>query len=282
MLAAILGCTLLAPPEPAMGVTFCRVGETELKMDIYRPEGPGPFPGLVVIHGGAWIQGKREDMTEFAQGLSKRGFVAATVSYRLAPKFSWPAQWDDVQTATRFLRANAKQYNIDPKRMGATGASAGGHLALMLGFTDTRDKVPADFPKESSRVSAVLNLMGPTDLRRDYNSGYDMLFQALLKKPRAQASVEIAEGSPVNHIDAKSAPVFTIHGTADPVVPFAQAIWLDESLKKAGIPHDSVYIEGMKHEFPLSDPKVLEAFTRGVDFLARRLGATAPTAAGSR
>lgn len=286
MTGALLGIVLAftpAPP-PALGVTYATVGDATLKMDVYSPEGAGPHPAVVVIHGGAWIGGKREDMTPLAQALAQRGFVAATVSYRLAPKHAWPAMIDDVQTATRFLRGNAIQYRIDPKRVGAAGASAGGHLSLLLGFTDTRDPAPAVFPKESSRVSAVLNLFGPTDLSRDYGPNMDMLFQAVMKKPRAEAATEIREGSPVNHINEKSAPVFTIHGTADPVVPYAQATWLTERLNAAKVPNELVSIEGMKHELPMTDPRVASAMQRGIEFLARRLGAPsalAPTA-GSR
>lgn len=255
-------------------IVYAKVGGVDLMMDVYHPAVAaenGKSPAVVVIHGGAWMGGKRQDMAELCQAIAKKGMLAATVQYRLAPRFKWPAMWDDTQTAVRYLRANAEKFGIDPKRIGATGASAGGHLSLMLGSTDTRDPDAEHFKGVSSRVKAVLNLFGPTDMSQDYPPQMDLLFMQVLGKPRAQAAEEIRQASPVTHIKKDAAPVFTIHGSADPLVPVVQARRLDEALKKAGVPHVQHIIEGMGHEIAKSKPEAMKAMEAGIDWLAASL-----------
>src|SRR5512133_1631627 len=141
MLRSFLLLLALQQPQPELNVEYAKIGDQSLHMDIYRPmPATKPMAAVVVIHGGGWMSGKRQDMAGMATTLSQNGMFAATVSYRLAPKDKWPAMLDDVQTAVRYLRANSKKYNIDPNRIGAGGASAGGHLSLFLGLRDTRDK----------------------------------------------------------------------------------------------------------------------------------------------
>lgn len=271
---SLIASIVLAPPAIERDVVYARVGEDTLMMDVFRPgEGTGrPVPAVVVIHGGAWISGKRQDMDALAQMLANQGVLAATVSYRLAPKHKWPAMLDDVQTAVRFLRKESKRFNIDPAKMGAAGASAGGHLSLLLGYRDTRDPKPALHPGPSSKVQAVLNLFGPTDMSRDFGAMYDPLYMTLLGKPRKDAAVEIRDASPVTFIDAKSAPTFTFHGDKDVVVPVAQARWLDEKLAAAKVERETVIVEGIGHEVPMDKPAVAAALKRGVQFLLRHLG----------
>ena len=128
-------------------ITYGKAGDTELKLDLARPQGDGPFPAIVFIHGGGWYQGNRQGYRGQIQEAAKRGYVAATISYRLmqfdeskketttaTPIF--PAQIHDAKAAIRWLRANAKKYHVDPDRIGVTGGSAGGHLSLLGGLTD--------------------------------------------------------------------------------------------------------------------------------------------------
>lgn len=244
-------------------------------MDVYSPgeASTARRSAVVVIHGGAWMGGNRKDMAALSRLIAEEGMVAASVSYRLAPKSRWPAMIDDVQTAVRYLRQNALKFGIAPQKIGATGASAGGHLALLLGFTDTRDPRPKEYSGQSSRVAAVLNLFGPTDLRRDYGPQFDAVFQIVTGKRRSEAGTEIRQASPVAWIDARSAPVFTIQGTTDLLVPAAQAKWLDESLRKAGVPSELRVIEGMGHEIDTKRPEAVRALRDGVRFLRERLAA---------
>lgn len=243
-------------------------------MDIYQPDstiGSAPRPAIVTIHGGAWMAGNRQMMTAWCEKFAQAGFVAATVSYRLAPKYKWPTMLDDVQTATRYLRTKAKDYNLDPGRIGAAGHSAGGHLALMLGSCDTWDKAPTVFADQSSRVRAVLSLAGPTDLRYDYPPAFDFAFAAVLGKPKAEAGEVIERASPVTHIDAKSAPAFLIQGRKDTTVAPRQAERLVDVLQKAKVPFEIVWIPEMGHVPAPNDTQFDEAFSQGIKFLGKML-----------
>jgi acetyl esterase/lipase len=274
MLSIVLAVCMLRDDkvDVTLGTVYRVVGDVELKMDLYRPKAAeGPLPAVVVIHGGAWVMGDRKDMEPVARAIAESGMLAANIQYRLAPRFKYPAFLDDAQAAVRYLRANAEGLGIDPKRIAAAGASAGGHIALMLGFTDTRDPAPADHPKESSRVRAVLNIFGPTDLGQDFPPSVDPLFQMVLGKPKAEAAEEIKQGSPLTHLDAADAPVFTVHGTADAVVPIKQTERLSARLKELGVRHETVIIEGMGHDAGGKDPdmqkRFRDALARGIAFL---------------
>jgi len=138
-----------------------------LKLDLASPKGlDHAVPAIVVIHGGGWMAGKRQDMTSFAKEAAAHGYVAATISYRFAPKHRFPAQIEDSKCAVRYLRAHAKELNIDPKRIGAMGVSAGAHLAMMLGAMDSADAMEGDGgnPEQPSKVQAVVSFVGPVNL----------------------------------------------------------------------------------------------------------------------
>lgn len=261
-----------------MDVVYSRPGGEELKMDLHRPADAGDkvLPCVVVIHGGSWVAGQRRDMDQLSRVFASKGVMAANISYRLAkaPKFHrWPAMLDDAQTAVRFLRENAPKYKIDPDRIGAAGASAGAHLSLFLGSRDTRDPKPAEYRGPSSRVMAVLDLFGPTDMTQDYprNVAIDFLFQTVLGKPRDQAQKEIEDASPIRFMDAKSAPVFIVQGLADTLVVPNQSRMLETKLKELGIVVESRYVEGMGHGGDLADPPTAAAYEAGVDWLVKRL-----------
>src|SRR5712691_3000594 len=117
-------------------------------------DGTAPFPALVCIHGGGWRIGNRQQLDQSIETFAGRGYVAVTVSYRLAPQAKFPAQIEDCKATVRWLRANAKDLKINPERIGALGFSAGAHLACLLGTTDERDGLEGDGgnPKQSSRV----------------------------------------------------------------------------------------------------------------------------------
>ena len=121
--------------EVQTDVVYGKIGERELKMDLMVPKekSENPLPVVVWIHGGAWLEGTKEP--NVALPLVKYGFVTASIEYRLTPEAIWPAQIHDCKAAIRFLRANAKKFNIDPGRIGVWGSSAGGHLVAMLGLT---------------------------------------------------------------------------------------------------------------------------------------------------
>src|SRR5436190_17481820 len=119
---------------------FARPGGKALKLDLARPgEGAGPFPAVVCLHGGGWVGGSRKQMGQTIGVLARRGYVAVAPDYRVAPADRFPACVEDCKAAVRWLRRHAKQYNIDPDRIGVVGLAAGGHLACLLGVTDPSD-----------------------------------------------------------------------------------------------------------------------------------------------
>lgn len=271
MIATLMLLALGPKVEP--DVVYAKVGETELKMDLYYPSEavPKSNAAVIVIHGGAWISGDRKQMAQLAQYFASRGLFAASVQYRLAPKAVWPAMLDDVQTGVRFLRANATKYGFDPNRIGASGASAGGHLSLFLGTRDTRDGKGL-YSDQSSRVRAVFDIFGPTDMTRDYPPTVDALFAMVLGKPRKDADREIRDASPLFFVDKKSAPVFIFQGLADPLVNPNQSRYLEAKYRELGIPVESTYVEGVGHELPVDkNSKVKQAVERGTDWLIKYL-----------
>lgn len=272
MISALL---LLFANEPRIeaDVTYATIAGTELKLDLYHPpaDAPKTDAAVVVIHGGAWMSGTRKDLRDLSIQLAKRGMLAASVQYRLAPKSPWPAMLDDVQTATRYLRANAGKLNFNPNRIGATGASAGGHLAIFLGSRETRDPKPEVHPNVSSRVHAVLDLFGPTDMSKDFPTNLDAMFQIVLGKPRAQAADAIRDASPINFITKDSAPMFIYQGLADPLVHHNQSRYLEDKLKSLGVPVQAVYLKDVQHNVPMANPKVREAMEQGIEWLAIHL-----------
>ncbi len=156
-----------ATPASERDVVYTKAGPDELKLDVSRPAGnDGVFPAVLVIHGGAWRAGNKSDVGPIMAEFTKRGYVAVSPQYRFCPKNVFPAQVHDVKAAVRFIKANAKKYHVDPDRIGAIGFSAGGHLALMLGLTAGSDGLEGDVSAGApdSRVKAVVNYFGPTDL----------------------------------------------------------------------------------------------------------------------
>ena len=118
------------------GIEYANPDDQHLMLNIARPKtGDGPFPAIVCIHGGGFRAGKREGYDGLIIRLAQKGYVAMTVSYRLAPKYQFPAAVHDTKAAVRWARANAAKYQIDPARIGTTGGSAGGHLAQFLALT---------------------------------------------------------------------------------------------------------------------------------------------------
>lgn len=250
-------------------VVFATVAGEPLKMDVFRPEKPvrQPVPAVVALHGGAWVGGKRSDMDAISIELVKQGVLVVASQYRLAPRFKYPAQLDDAQTAVRYLRAESKKLGIDGNRIGAVGVSAGAHLALFLGATDDR-KDP--FKDQSSRVKAVVTFAAPTDLSKEYPAALDPIYQMVLGKKKEEAHEEVRRGSPVNFVDRRSAPAFFLHGTADQVVPFAQLGLIVDRYKEHKIRHEAVAIEGASHAV-IDKPEGVRAAQRALTWLVEEL-----------
>ncbi|MBS1721460.1 MAG: alpha/beta hydrolase [Armatimonadetes bacterium] len=274
MLSIALLASLLAGSDVKTDLVYREVDGTQVKMDLYLPEHPiaKPVPVAIMIHGGAWIGGKKEEMSVLAASLADKGVAVANVDYRLAPKFKWPAMLDDCQDAVRFVRSHAAEYDLDPHRIGAIGASAGAHLAMLLGFQDGA----AGAGPDSTRVRAVVNLFGPVDLTEDFSPNLANLISVqVLGKKYEEAHDEAVKFSPVTYVTDRSAPVYTVHGSADPLVPLKQSERLDDALKAVHVEHVRIVVEGMKHAFgdkdEQVDAEVKKALGNSLDWLVAKL-----------
>jgi acetyl esterase/lipase len=244
-------------------ITYGRAGDTELMLDLARPQGEGPFPAIVFVHGGGWSGGNRQAYRGQIQEAAMRGYVAATITYRLmqfdqgkketttaTPIF--PAQIHDAKAAIRWVRAHAKKYQVDPERIGVTGASAGDHLSLLVGLTDPSSGLEGDSgnPDQSSRVQAVVNVFGPTDMASCYEkSSVAWMFRLFLGGTPDEAGERYKAASPLTYVSKDDPPVLTLHGDMDALVPVEQARMLDERMKTVGAPHTLMIFEGQGHGF---------------------------------
>ena len=260
------------------GIVYSKVGDKELQLDLARPEGEGPFPALVFIHGGGWQGGNRAAYRgEIEYVAARKGYVAITVGYRLTDpddkmkaRHPFPDQIHDVKAAIRWLRANASQYKVDPDHFGAIGASAGGHLSLLAGLTDAKSGLEGTggHPEQSSRVQAVVNYFGPTDMTYYMNSEiypkegpvYGMVTR-LLGGTDKEVPEQYRLASPIAHVTPDDPPVLTLQGDMDPLVPHKHAELLDEKMKAAGVPHDLVMFKGAGHGFPGESGKKAQRLT---------------------
>lgn len=249
--ALLLPLAASAQPKVETDVVYGKAGDRELKLDLARPaEGKGPFPCVVCVHGGGWRLGNKRDLRPWIQLLAREGYVAASVGYRLAPDARFPAQIEDVKTAVRFLRANADKYHIDKDHVGALGYSAGGHLVCLLGLTDESAGFEGkEHPKESSKVQAVVDYFGPTDLA---GFGKDEVAQRgmvgpLIGKTYADDPAAHDRASPIKYVTKAAPPFLIFHGTADRVVPIDQSRRLAEKLKDVGAAARLVEVPGEGH-----------------------------------
>lgn len=233
-------------------VEYGQAGGEKLLLDLsLPPKADKPRPGLVFIHGGGWAGGKKEDFAGLAKDFAADGYVVANIDYRLAPKHYFPAQVEDCKCAVRWMRAHAEELGLDPQRIGAIGGSAGGHLALMLGVMDSGDGLEGDggWPDQSSKVQAVVNYVGPSDLLGtlpDISQGILANFLGGKREEKHDAAVK---ASPVTYVNAGDAPSLTFMGTKDPLVPHEQGVILANKLTEANVPGRVEFILGAGHGF---------------------------------
>jgi len=278
LIALIAAGTARAADEPkqvatANDVVYTKVGSTELKLDLARPaDGNGPFPAVLVIHGGGWRGGNKADNRPALAEFARRGYVAISPQYRFCPQETFPAQVHDVKAAVRWLRAHKDEYKLDPDHIGSTGFSAGGHLSLMLGVTGPEDGLEGDVPAgaPSSKVQAVVNYFGPTDLAAtDIPDVSKPLVTDFIGGTLAEKGDVAAKASPLTHINAGDAPILTFQGTKDPLVPYTQASKLTDAMAKAGVAGRTELILGAGHGW--GGEEMARTFDETVAFFDRYL-----------
>lgn len=224
-------------------IEFARVGDVSLTLDAFVPDGDGPFPTAILVHGGGFTKGDKQSYIKplFAP-LSEAGFTWFTINYRLAPTHPWPACLDDVETAIRWVKAHAKEYKVDPNRISLIGESAGGHLVSMAGVRSSGD----------TAVAAVVPFYAPHDLetrakqRRSIGPGLSGLFGIRDEVNHANLKV-LAEGSPTNHLKAGLPPFLLIHGDKDEQVAYEQSPQFQTKSKALGNRCELITIPGGIH-----------------------------------
>lgn len=235
-------------------IEYANPDEQHLMVNMARPkEGKGPFPAIICIHGGGFRAGTRDGYNGLIKELAKRGYVAMTVEYRLAPKYQFPAAIFDVKAVVRWTRANAKKYKIDPNKIGVTGGSAGGHLAQFLGVTSDVPEFEGDEGnrKFSSKVQVVVNYFGPSDFTKSYGKSVDaaeVLPLWLGGNLQTEYKKHIV-ASPLYWVTPKAAPTLLLHGTKDNYVAFEQAEWIYDRLKASQVEVVLMPFVGAGHGF---------------------------------
>ena len=251
---------LPAPPKLPEGVKSLRDlqyvegGHERNRLDLYLPEKlQGRLPVIVWIHGGAWRAGSKEDCP--AVPLAAKGYAVASVDYRLSQHAVFPAQIEDCKAAIRWLRANAARYHLDPVRIGAWGASAGGHLVALLGTTGNVKELEGNGENldQSSRVQCVVDWFGRADLTTassQNNPDVTASVSQLLGGPVDENKDKAAKASPMTYVAKSAAPFLIMHGDKDQRVPLKQSELLAGALKKAGGEVTLQVVEGAGHGGP--------------------------------
>jgi acetyl esterase/lipase len=255
------------------------VGDRPLLLDLYTPKNRvgSPVPGLLFFHGGSWKSGKREDYRIYATWFASRGYVVATASYRLKQVSLFPAALEDGKAAVRWMRDNATKLGIDPDRLVVLGGSAGGHLAMMVGYTadDPSFEGQSGTSGVSSRVAAVVDFYGPANLTTPFGQAASVVRDFLGKKYIEDPALW-RRASPQFHLKADAPPTLVFHGTIDDIVPIDQGDSLVAKLRELGVPYEYYRMDGWPHTMDLAVP-VNEFFRARVEqFLAKHLAGPIP------
>lgn len=247
------------PPDARVlrDIEYVPDGHQRQKLDLYLPAQTNhSLPLVIWVHGGAWRGGSKNDCP--ARRFVARGYAVASIGYRLSQHAVFPAQVEDCKAAVRWLRAHAKEYQLDADRFGAWGSSAGGHLVALLGTTgDSKEFDHGPNLEFSSRVQAVVDFFGPTDLlRMAVQSGSNSRMnhdapdspESLLIGGAVQENKEKANrANPINYVSKGDPPMLLVHGDADPLVPYQQSEELYAALQQAGVEAALHIVKGGGH-----------------------------------
>ncbi|MDA1369901.1 MAG: alpha/beta hydrolase [Proteobacteria bacterium] len=237
-------------------ITYHRANGVELKVDVYQPRtSDGPVPTFIYYHGGGWVGGSKEGNVLRLLPYLEQGWAAVNVQYRLGDVSLAPAAVEDSLCALRWVARNAEQYGFDTRRLVVSGNSAGGHLALTTGM------IPSDagldrqcLGSETPQVAAIVNWYGITDVG-DLLGGVNEKSYAVRWLGAQPDMLDIAHRvSPLNYVHSDLPPTITIHGDADPTVPYDHAIQLHRLLDRAEVTNELVTVPGGGHGgFPANE-----------------------------
>ena len=256
LLLATAAAALVAAPIDRKDVAYTRPRGKEIMLDLHVPEGDGPFPAAILIHGGGFDSGSRvRNVAQLPEPLATANFAWFSIDYRLAPEFHFPEARADVEAAIMWVKVNAKTYKVDVNKIVLIGESAGGFLVNYAGTHETR----------ATKVAAVVDFYGPTDygklneLRRDHPERFNM--ESINRHAANGAGIHFfgadrldAEGlaklhdiSPIFAVHAGMPPFLCIHGTKDDQVAYEQTPAMCEEMHKVGVDCRIIPIEGGGH-----------------------------------
>lgn len=248
-----------------------------LSFDVIKPTEPNGG-GVLFLQSGGWYSAWRpsKDLIPASTPLLQKGFTVFIVRHGSAPKYTVPEAAADVRRCVRFIRMHAKDYGVDAERLGALGASAGGHLTLMLATTGDDGDPNATDPvlKTSSRIAAGVSFFPPTDLRGwTTDPPEEIKKHAALKPPLTFDAAKEADVSPILHVTEDDAPVLMIHGDKDLLVPIEHSQKIVPVFEKAGVKSKLVTIEGAAHGFS-NEQNVKTVLPAMVGWFEEKLGET--------
>ncbi len=229
--------------EEQVDLIYSTAAGEELKLDLGVPDGPGPFPVCILVHGGGFGAGDKRGMIKpLAAPLQQAGYAWISINYRLAPAHKYPASVEDLETAIRWVKTHAAAYRFDPTRIVLIGSSAGGYLVNKVGTQNRKD----------TRVAAVVNFYGAADqvARFDETGGnpsqsFVNYFGVSEDTPATRKF--LAEASPVTYVRPGLPPFLLLHGDADKRVPYEQSVVFQARLREAGVPVELITIKDGKH-----------------------------------
>jgi acetyl esterase/lipase len=243
-------------------VVYATPGGVPVALDVYRPptKAARPRPAVVLVHGGGFRRGDKRGLEEYGRRLAALGWVAFSVNYRLAPRYVFPAGPDDVKQSVRWIRAHAKRYGVDKRRIGALGSSAGANLAELLGVSGSgrRDR--------GARVAAVVSWSGPMDLSLRFRDLAPGFIYPYLGCSYEQCPETFAAASPITQVDRSDAPSF-LANSLDELVPVENATLMADRLRAARVPVTLRLLPGSRHAAAFDD----DVWADSVAFLRRYL-----------
>jgi alpha-L-fucosidase 2 len=231
ILPALLALVLPAAAEMRTDIEFARRGDSPLTLDAWVPDGPGPFPAVIIVHGGGFIAGDKQTYVKpLFPILTDAGFAWFTINYRLAPAAQFPEPVTDVEDAVRWVMRNAKLYKVDTRRVALTGESAGGHLVSYVAVASAN----------KLGLRAVIPIYAPHDLLgRAKNAGKPsdniQKFVGVGPELTPENMDKLRKASPYYHAHRKMPPILLIHGTKDAQVPYEQSVAMQNRLKELGV-----------------------------------------------
>ncbi|AYA75575.1 alpha/beta hydrolase [Bacillus sp. Y1] len=259
-----------------------------LKMDILKPNSKNPLPAVVFITGGGFMAANKDNYLQQRMDISEAGYVVTSIEYRVTPQSTFPSPLEDVKSAIRYLRANAAKYGIDPNQIAVMGSSAGGYLAALAGTTnDIKEYDKGDFLDESSKVNAVIDLYGLSDLTK-VGEGYSQEVQEIHKSPSAPEAMWVngaavfgpggsildnpdkaTKANPITYVTKDDPPFLLMHGDQDTLVSPNQTQILHEALINKGVDSTRYVVKGAGHGGDVwAQPKIVNLI---IDFLDSHL-----------